>query len=195
MRTALLLLSAFVLAAPAAAQGANPYRSDSGFAVDLPAGWLPVSDRHLSELRRNLRPENPAGVQTVEAAFQAGSARYPAPPFAVIARVDFGQRITPDEFAAEFDAPDQALLQSMADSVAGIRTRMGVPVWDAENRVALLRAEVRSSGSAPLFAWTAMALHPSGRAMITLVYYGPLGQDERPVVAQLRSVVRSLRVD
>jgi hypothetical protein len=194
MRRFLILLAALFAAVPATAQVA--WRSDAGYVVDLPDGWVPVSDRHLNELRRSLSPENPAGTQVVEAAFQTGGAEYPAPPFAAIARVDFGQRITQEQFSAEFAAPDQALLQRMADSVEGVRARMGVPVWDPENRVAWLRAEMQASGgSATLFAWSAMALHPSGRSMITILYYGPRGQDEREVVAQLTSIVRSLRAD
>jgi hypothetical protein len=66
---------------------------------------------------------------------------------------------------------------------------------DAEVGAGLLRAEMQTAVSGPLFTWTALALHPSGRSMTTIVYYGPLGDDERPAVAQLRSIFHTLRED
>jgi hypothetical protein len=157
MRTAVLFLFAAVLAAPAAAQETRTWHSDSGYAVDLPDSWIRVADRHIDNIRRNVSPENAVGTQSVEMAFETGAARYPAAPFAVIARVDFGYRITREEFSAQFHATDQSTFQTMADSVPGVRTRMDVPVWDADIGAGLLRAGVQTAVSGPLFTWTALA--------------------------------------
>jgi hypothetical protein len=196
MRTRLLsVLIPLVLAAPAAAQGATtPYRSEAGFALDLPTGWVRAADRAVDDLR-NASPASPG--LTYEAVFQVARARWPSPPFAAIARGVAPDWLTPEEFRRRFTADDaQARIQRQTDQgdtlrVVRLRAHVGAPRYDAATRAAWVRAESGSSG----FVWTVLMLHPSGGSLIMLLYQGDAGTDEEQALRQMESVVRSLRVD
>lgn len=195
MRIRLLsVLCAVVLAAPAAAQGASTYRSDGGFAVDLPAGWVRAPDAAVEEVSRAA----PSPGLTFEAVFQAGGGRWPEPPFFTIARGVAPAWFTPEEFRRRGTAGDaQAQLQRRANRADTLRAgrvgmHVGEPWWDEANRAMWIRAE---SGAAGGFAWTVMMLHPSGGTIIMLQYYAATGADEEAALAQLDTVIRSLRVD
>jgi hypothetical protein len=188
------VLLALAATAPVAAQGANTYRSPAGFALDLPAGWVLAPDAALEEVSRAA----PTPGLTYEAVFQAGGARWPAPPFAAIARGVAPRWLTPEEFRRRWTADDaQSHVQGMADRADTLRSirvglQVGVPWWDSANRAAWLRAEVGATGG---FAWTVMMLHPSGGWMIMIQYYAAAGTDEGQVLALLDDVVRTLRMD
>lgn len=191
IRTFALLL-AFVAAAPAAAQGPGTYRSESGFVLDLPAGWVRAPESAVEEVRSASR--QPA--LTFEAVFQAGGTRWPEPPFAAIAVGPTPRWLTPEEFRRRWTADDaQTELQRRANRAdtlqAGrVDARVGVPRWDPDTRAAWLRTEMGATGGV---SWSAFMLHPSGRAMIILQHYGAPGTDEEQVREELRGVVRSLR--
>lgn len=193
MRIRLLsALFAVVLAAPAAAQGANTYRSPAGFVVDLPAGWVRAPAAAVEEVSRAV----PTPGLTYEVVFQPGGVRWPAPPFFTIARGVTPSWLTPEEFRRRGTADDaQAQLQgraNRADPAGRVGLRVGVPWWDEANRATWMRME---SGPAGGFAWTVMMLHPSGGSMIIIAYYAAAGADEEQVLAQLDGMIRSLRVD
>lgn len=196
MRIRLLpVVLALLAAVPARGQSTSTYRSDAGFAVDLPASWVRVPDEALDAVRQSAAGQ--AGT-VYEAGFRLTDAPWPAPPVAAIALVDIPEPITVDDFAAEFqEAGTQAEMQDALDETpAGqLGGRAGVPRWDEATGAAWMRMSLRSDGTTPAFAWSAMMLAPGGRAMIVLVYYGPPGADEMPVLAQMKSVVRSLRPD
>jgi hypothetical protein len=195
MRTRFIaVLLASALAAPAAAQGANTWRHPSGFALDLPAGWVRAPDAAVAEVSRAAGTP-PPGL-TYEAVFQAGGAPWPAAPFAAIALGATPRWLSPEEFRRRFTADEaQARLQDHANRADTLRAgraglRVGAPWWDQANRAAWIRAGVGATGGV---AWTVLMLHPSGRSMILLVYYGAPGADEEQVLAELDGVVRSLR--
>ncbi|HEU4880821.1 MAG TPA: hypothetical protein VFT45_01210 [Longimicrobium sp.] len=196
MRIRLLsVLLSLAAAVPGWSQPAQTYHSDAGFAVELPAHWVRVPDDALDVVRRSA-----AGREGIiyEAGFRLTDASWPAPPVAAIARMDLPGPVTREEFAAEFSAAgSQAEMQDAVDETpaAQLDARVSVPRWDAGTGAAWVRMSLESDGTTPSFAWSAMMLAPSGRAMILLIYYGPPGADERAVQAELKSIVRSLRAD
>lgn len=201
MRRFLIALAVLFAAVPAAAQQTQPataqsagtYRSPSGFVVDLPAGWVRAPASAVEEVSR-ASGTLPPGL-TYEAVFQAGDARWPAAPFAAIARGVAPSWLTPAEFRRRGTAGDaQARLQGNADRVGAGRLgmRVGVPWWDEDNDATWMRVEIEATGG---FAWTVMMLHPAGGVIIMLQYYAEAGADEEQVLAQLDEVIRSLRVD
>lgn len=196
MRIRLLaVLLALAAAAPVQAQSAWTYQSDAGFAVDLPAHWIRVPDNALDVVRQSAGAED---ATVYEAGFRLTDAPWPAPPITAIALVEIPEPITVEQFAAEFqEAGTQAEMQDALDETPAARLggRIGVPRWDAATGAAWMRISLRSNGTSPAFAWSAMMLAPSGRAMIVLAYYGPPDADEMPVLAEMKSVVRSLRPD
>jgi hypothetical protein len=186
------VLLALVAAAPVQGQSTWTYHSDGGYAVELPAHWTRVPDEALDAVRQS----DPGEDATYEAGFRLTDAPWPAPPIAAIARVDIPTEITLEEFAAEFTAADaQAEMQDAIEETPAQGARVGVPRWDAATGAAWTRVTLRSDGATPAFAWSAMMPAPSRRAMIVLMYYGAPGADEMPVVADLKAIVRSLRVD
>jgi hypothetical protein len=195
--TTLALFAAVPIAAQqeAAAQGASTYRSESGFTVDLPAGWVRAPESAVEDVRRTA-PANPG--LTYEAVFQVGRARWPAPPFAAIAVGVTPDWLTPAEFRRRWTSSDaQAKLQdgvARADTnrLGRVGMRMGAPWWDEANDAAWMRADMEATGG---FSWTVMMLHPAGGSMILIQYYSAAGADEEQVLAQLDEVIRSLRVD
>jgi hypothetical protein len=130
--------------------------------------------------------------------FQAGRGRWPAPPFAAIARGVAPDWLTPAEFRRRWTAGQaQSRLQenaARADTVRGARVgmRVGEPWWDEANRAAWIRADVQVTGG---FTWTVLMLHPAGGSMIILTYYSAPHADEAQVLTELDGVIRSLRVD
>jgi hypothetical protein len=192
----LALFAAVPLAAlPAAAQDTQTYRSaEGGFALDLPAAWVRAPASAVEEVSRAAATPG----LTHEAVFQAGRGRWPAPPFAAIARGAAPDWLTPAEFRRRWTADGaQARLQSgavRADTIRGIRVgmRVGVPWWDEANKAAWIRAGVEATGG---FTWSVLMLHPSGGSMIILSYYSAPGADEAQVLAELDEVIRSVRVD
>jgi hypothetical protein len=200
MRRLLIATLAVFAAAPIAAQQTQPaattYRSPAGFVLDLPGEWVRAPASAVEEVSRAAGTP-PQGL-TYEAVFQTGRGRWPAPPFAAIARGDAPDWLTPAEFRRRWTANQaQARIQEnavRADTMRGVRVgmRVGVPWWDEANRAAWIRAGVETTGG---FTWTVLMLHPRGGAMIILTYYSAPGADEEQVLAQLDGVVRSLRVD
>jgi hypothetical protein len=204
MRRSLIALIALFAAAPAAAQptqaaaaqDGGTYRSSAGFILDLPAGWVRAPESAVEEVSR-ASGTLPPGL-TYEAVFQTDRARWPAPPFAAIARGAAPDWLTPEEFRRRGTAGRaQALLQSRANrtdtlSTGRVGMRLGIPWWDETNRAAWMRAEIEATGG---FSWTVTMLHPSGGWMILIQYYAAAGADEEQVLAQLDGVIRSLRVD
>lgn len=187
-RAFLLLPLILLFAAPAAAQQGASYVSEAGgFRVELPAGWSQVSEAALAAVRRGGHAE--AGGLAYEAGFQAGSARWPAPPMAVIARLPLEDELSLEDFSAQFTPEEaQAQLQGSQAEAAGIRA--DVPHWDAENAIGWVRMR---PGSGPDFIWQGMKLHPDGRSVIMLVYYAAPNQDEAAIRAQMLAVLQSLR--
>lgn len=178
----------------AAAQGASTYRSEAGFSVDLPAGWVRAPASAVEEVSRAV----PTPGLTYEAVFQVGGSRWPAPPFATIARGVAPEWLTPEEFRRRGTAGNaQAQLQSRANRADTLPTgrvglRVGVPWWDEANRASWMRVEMEATGG---FAWTVMMLHPAGGTIIMIQYYAAAGADEEQVLAELDDVIRSVRVD
>jgi hypothetical protein len=198
MRLLLIATLSLFAAAPIAAQpapGAGTYRSPAGFVLELPAGWVRAPDAALEQVR-NATP-TPPGL-TYEAVFQAGPARWPSPPFAALAFGETPSWLTPEEFRRRSTAASaQAQLQrraTRADTLATGRVglQVGEPWWDEANRAMWMRIGVQATGGA---AWTVSMLNPTGRGMIILTYYGAAGADEEQVLAQLDSVIRSVRAD
>jgi hypothetical protein len=194
MRIPLLsVLLVLAAAAPVRAQSAWTYRSDAGFALDLPAHWVRAPDQALAAM---IQP----GTESItyEAAFRLTDAPLPAAPFAAIARMDLPEPVTQEEFAAAFTNGDpQAEMQDGLDQTPAGKAgaRAGVPRWDSANGMAWGRVDLPSNGTSASFGWTAMMLAPSGRAMIVLAYYGPPGADETAVLAEMKSIVLTLRAD
>jgi hypothetical protein len=185
------VLLALLTAAPAVAQQTQAYLSDTGFTLDLPAHWVRAPDRALAAMSSPMTSEI-----TYEALFQLTDARLPRPPYVVIARMDLPQPTTQEEFAASFRSPNpQAEMQESLDQGPAARAgaRAGVPRWDAENGVAWARVSLQSNGSTAGFAWSVVMLAPSRRAVISILYYGAPGADETPVLAQLESILRTVR--
>jgi hypothetical protein len=53
---------------------------------------------------------------------------------------------------------------------------------------------MESDGYTPAFAINAIRRLPTGRSILLLLYYGAQGEDEARIRADLRAIVRSLRV-
>lgn len=203
MRRLLIATIAIFAAVPAAAQptqaagaqATTTYRSGNGYSVDLPAAWVRAPASAVEGMSRAAGAPTPG--LTYEAVFQAGRGRWPAQPFATIARGAVPEWLTPTEFRRRWTADDaQAQLQgrvASADSVRGARVglRVGQPWWDEANRAAWMRADEPAGG----FAWTVLRLHPAGGSMIILQYNAAPGEDEEQVLARLDDIVRSIRVD
>jgi hypothetical protein len=190
---ALLPLMALLAAAPAAAQQTQTFRSEGGFALDLPAGWTRLPDAAAEGARRsNAGSGTPINYDAV---FGVSDAPWPAPPNVFVAWAELEKPTTPEEFGAPFrEAGAQAELQ------AGIGGRKGggrvdAPRWDAENGIAWVRRTLRSDGTSAVFVLMAMTLHPERDRMVSLVYYAAPDEDEARVRADLLAALRSLRVD
>lgn len=190
LRLVPLLLASLLAAAPAAAQQGRTYVSQGGgFRVELPTEWSQVPDEALAVVRADEGAV--AGGLMYDAGFRAGAGPWPDPPFVTLSYLPLGMKMTRKEFGAQLEG---AGVQAEIDaSVAEVGGRVNAPRWDAENGIVWVRAEMPSAGDAIEFMWQASALHPDGRSMITLAYYGAPNQDEAAVRAQLLAVLKSLR--
>lgn len=193
MRSILIALTVLWAAAPAAAQSVQAYRSEAGFVLDLPAHWVRAPERTLAAMARPASPDI-----VYEAVFGVTDAPVPTPPFAVVARQDLPEPTTRQAFAASFRSADpQAEVQEALDETPMGRAgaRAGVPMWEAASGIAWVRADLPSNGTSPTFVWAALTLAPSGRAIVTIMYYGREGTDEAAMRAEVRSILRTLRED
>jgi hypothetical protein len=191
----LAVLIAVLAAAPAAAaQQTQPYRSDAGYTVQLPASWRRMPEAELREVRRAAAA---SGMPlTIEAAYRIK--RGADLPFAAIARMDLGETVTREDFgAAVAGASSQAAMQEAVDQTPAARLggRMDVPVWDEENGIIWARMGMRSDGRSPSFSWSTATLHADGRTMIAFVYYGDPATSEAQARADLLAMMRSIRAD
>jgi hypothetical protein len=190
----LIALSILFAAAPAAAQDTRTYRSEAGFSVEVAAHWTRLPDSALAAPRRS----NAGSARPIlyEAAYQAGDAPSPEPPVVFLAWGQMRRKVTVEEFGAEF-AGQAAREETQAAAGDTLSTRARRPVetsWDAEDRIAWVRTALRPEGRAPAVIWLATTLHPAGDRMIALTHFGAEGQDEDRIRADLRAILRSLRV-
>jgi hypothetical protein len=189
MRRFLIPLIAVFAALPVAAQQTQAFHSEAGYTVQLPAAWQPLPGAVIEALREESERLGEGGA--VEAGFRRTDASV-----LVISWVDVGQKITLEEFAEQVTgASGQAQMQ---EGVELIRqdARVGVPIWDAENRTVWARSQVPATAQgAAQFSWSASMLHPNGRMMVVFALSARPGEDEDRIRADLLHIIRSLRVD
>jgi hypothetical protein len=182
-----------VVAAPAAAQETQTFRSEFGYSLDLPANWTRVSDRALDVVRQSGATAARGGVY--EAGYQVADAPWPAPPMVTLASQQLPRKVTLEEFAAEFSPEARQEAQKALDDMTDVDVSVGVPRWDARNQIGWVRMETGSNRGAPTVVLAVTMLHPARDRVIILVYYGVQREDEARVRAQVLAIARSLRVD
>lgn len=192
MRRFLIPLIALFAAAPVAAQQTQTFHSEAGYTVQLPAALQPLPEAVTEALRQAAREAGAAeeGI-TLEAGYRVTDAS-----FLLISWVDVGQTITLEEYAEMVTgATAQAEMQEGLELMR--RTaRVGVPIWDAENRTAWARAQVPGTArTAARYIWSASTLHPNGRTVVVFALSATRDEDEARVRADLLQIVRSMRVD
>lgn len=189
----LLPLVVLVVAAPAAAQETQTFRSEFGYSLDLPTRWTRVSDEALNVVRQSGGFAAAGGVY--EAGYRVADATWPAPPIVTVASSPLLRKVTLEEFASEFSPEAREEAQEMLDGTAAAEISLDAPRWDARNRIGWMRMAMESGGGAPTTALVATMLHPAGERAIFLVYYGVQREEEARVRADLLAIARSLRGD
>jgi hypothetical protein len=190
---ALLPLIVLVVAAPAAAQETQTFRSEFGYSLDLPVHWTRVSDQALDVVRRSSAMAARGAVY--EAGYQVADAPWPAPPMVTVASQRLPRKVTLEEFAAEFSPEAREEAQKALDEMTDDEISMGVPRWDARNRIGWVRIAMGPEGGAPTVALSVTMLHPARDYAIFLLYYGVQREDEARIRAHVVAIARSLRAN
>lgn len=192
MRRLLTVLIALLAAAPALAQRTQPFESDAGYTVRLPGGWERMPDQEVQALREQGAA---AGMPfTLEAGYYVADSRSGLP-FVLLAWMDVGHVMTPEQFGQGVIAAARAQVQAGAEGAPAPGVRIEAPLWDAENRTVWALTTMPSDGESHPFTWTATTLLSNGSTVVVFAWYGAPGEDEARVRTDLLQVVRSLRVD
>lgn len=187
---ALLPLVVLAAAAPSAAQETQTFRSQFGYSLELPAQWKRVPDGALAVVRPTRAMAARGGIY--EAGYQVADAPWPAPPVLTVVSQALPRKVTVEEFAAEFtpEARDEAQ-KAMGERAGEIR--MGMPGWDANDRIGWMWMDTGLDGGVRTTAFTAAMLNPTSDRMILLGYYDVKRGDEARIRAQVFAIARSLR--
>ncbi len=186
----LLPLIVLAVAAPAAAQETQTFRSEFGYSLDLPTRWTRVSADALDVVRQ---PGNfAARGGDLEAGYRVGDAPWPGLPMVTVASLPLPRKVTLEEFAAEFSPEAREEAREALDSA---EVSMDAPRWDARNRIGWMRMVMGSDGGAPTVAFLATMLNPARDRVIYLLYYGVQREEEARVRTDLLAIARSLRAD